>query len=354
MKKQIFALSIVILSVTAPLKASAASFSKLFVFGDSLSDAGNIFNTTKSLGNPNLVFPPSPPYFEGRLSNGPVWVEYFGKELGLFPTLASDLLTKPPTQGINFAFGGSSSGETNAIAPNPLLPGVLKQVQLFTNPLQAINQKADPDALYVVWAGANDYIFGGITDPTIPVGNIQNAVQSLVDAGAKNIVVPNLPDLGKLPSTNDDPITSDGLNQLTAFHNAGLNAFLTGFSQPGINIIPVDINTSVKQIQANPISFGFADATNSCLVGDFAAIAAGTATLCSNPEDFLFFDGVHPNTRGNELIAKQALASLKHPTTSIPEPSLGLGILGFAATAAFGTMKRKKIKEKIAVGKISA
>jgi phospholipase/lecithinase/hemolysin len=351
-KKQLLAAGIVAFSISLPLKASAATFSKLFVFGDSLSDAGNIFNTTRAIGDPNLVFPPSPPYSEGRLSNGPVWVEYLGQELGLSPTLVSDLATKPATQGINFAFGGSNSGTENAFVPNSGFPGVLRQIDLFTKPLQEINQKADPDALYVVWAGANDYLFGGITDPTIPVENINSAVQSLVDIGAKNIIVPNLPDLGRLPSTNANPIISDGLNQLTAFHNAGLNESLAGFTKSGVNIIPLDINTLGKQVQANPLNFGFKDASNSCLVGDFAAIANQTATLCSNPQDFFFFDGVHPSTLGHKLIAQTALASIKHSTTSIPEPSVGLGVFALATLAVAGKLKRKKVKQSIGVGKI--
>ncbi|MHC5830296.1 MAG: SGNH/GDSL hydrolase family protein, partial [Nostoc sp.] len=67
-----------------PTKASAASFDQLYVFGDSLSDTGNIYNATYATGKP---YPASPPYFEGRFSDGPIWVDYLGDQLGLKPTL---------------------------------------------------------------------------------------------------------------------------------------------------------------------------------------------------------------------------------------------------------------------------
>ncbi len=342
MKKQLVAVGFVLVSISLPLKASAASFSKLFVFGDSLSDPGNAFNATKALGDPTKVLPPSPPYFDGRFSNGPVWAEYFGNELGLSPTPVTALGNQPANDGINFAFGGSTTGKNNAIAPD-LPTGILTQVDLFTEPLKRTNQKADPDALYTVWGGGNDYLFGNNIDPTVPIANLTNAVKSLTDIGAKNILVFNLPDLGQLPSTSTDPATSAGLSTLSALHNSALSATLAGFAQPGLNIIPVDVNSLVREIKANPGQYGFKDATNSCLVGDFNAIAAGIATLCNNPDDFAFFDGVHPSTRVHKLIALSALSKVKYSATSVPEPSAGIGIVALGAIGVT-SLKRKNQK----------
>jgi phospholipase/lecithinase/hemolysin len=346
MKKQFAVIGFIILSVSLPLKASAATFSKLFVFGDSLSDPGNVFNATKALGDPTRVLPPSPPYFNGRFSNGPVWAEYFGNELGLSPAPVTAFLGGQSAQdGINFAFGGSTTGKNNAIEPD-VPTGILTQVDSFT---QIFNQKADPNALYAVWGGGNDYLFGNNVDPTVPIANLTSAVKSLADVGAKNIMVFNLPDLGQLPSTSIDPTTSGGLSALTGLHNSALSATLEGFQQSGLNIIPVDVDSIVKEIKANPGKFGFLDATSSCLVGDFNAIATGTATLCDNPDDFAFFDGIHPSTRVHNIIAQAALSKVKYSATSVPEPSAGIGMIALGAIG-MRTLKRKNKKLRQEVG----
>ncbi|MHC5725840.1 MAG: SGNH/GDSL hydrolase family protein, partial [Nostoc sp.] len=81
MKKQAIAAGFVLFSFMLPTKASAASFDQLYVFGDSLSDTGNIYNAT------GKTYPQSPPYFDGRFSDGPIWIDYLGDQLGLKPTL---------------------------------------------------------------------------------------------------------------------------------------------------------------------------------------------------------------------------------------------------------------------------
>ena len=104
------------------------------MFGDSLSDTGNLYRATG-----NLI--PPPPYFNGRLSNGPLWVEYLAPKLNLTYT--------PQT---NFAFAGATTGTLNTTLP--IFPGLQQEVNQFT----ALNPVADPAALYIVWSGANDYL----------------------------------------------------------------------------------------------------------------------------------------------------------------------------------------------------
>ena len=77
MKKQLITVGIAIVSLLLPLKAVAANFAELYVFGDSLSDTGNTFDFTA--GN----IPPTPPYFPGRFSNGLIWIDYLAEYLGL-------------------------------------------------------------------------------------------------------------------------------------------------------------------------------------------------------------------------------------------------------------------------------
>lgn len=344
MKQQLVAAGFVLFSCILPFKASAANFDQLDVFGDSLSDTGNTFNISGGKVQPSTGFPPDPPYFQGRFSNDRGLVDYLGSDLGLTPTLFTALqnTTTIPKQGINFAFGGSDSGVKNDFIPSA--PGLLTQVGLFTQRLQANNQKADPNALYSVWAGGIDYLFGGITDPKQTVNNILSSVTLLTQAGAKNILVFNLPDLGKIPYASNTGASSL-LTALSTSHNALLADALNQFSaaNPSVNIIPVDVNSLFNQVITSPEQFGFKNATASCVIGDFQTIAS----VCNDPNDYLFFDAVHPTTGGYKLVADAALSAIQ--AKSVPESSTVLGILAFGAMGAVGFLKRptKTLKSKI-------
>ncbi|WP_315787245.1 SGNH/GDSL hydrolase family protein [Fischerella sp. JS2] len=313
MKKELVAAGILLLSFLSPVKSSATThISKIYVFGDSLSDPGNLYNATQS------QIPPSPPYSDGRFSNGQVWVEYLGDELGLSPTLFTELQNSNPTEGINYAFGGSSSGLGNTLIPESLLPGVLGQVGLFTRSLRESNQSADPDALYIVWGGGNDYVFGNVTDVSQPIANLSRSVALLALAGAKNIMVVNLPDLGKIPLTSGQENSSQ-LTTLSRKHNIALAATLKSLSAiPSINIIPIDINSLFQRVRRFPSEFGLTNVTDACLVGDLDDIAQGNFTVCTNPNEYLFWDEVHPTTRVHSIVAETALSALD--TQPVPAP----------------------------------
>ena len=323
MKKQAVAAGFVLFSFMLPTKASAVSFDQLYVFGDSLSDTGNIYNAT------GKIFPQSPPYFEGRFSNGPLWVDYLGDQLGLKPTLFTTLPSTPATQGINFAFGGASSGSGNAVVPNPNLPGVLQQVLGFAGTLQANNQTADPNALYTLWGGANDFLFSNPKDSTTPISNISLALNTLVKVGAKNILVFNLPDLGKLPAAKINDRNPTTLSKSTSEFNLGFAQTVNALSQnPNLNIIPIDIYSLFNQASA----LRFTNVTESCL---------SRLDIC-NPANnkFVFWDDFHPTTAVHKLVADTALAAIQ--AKSVPEPAINLGILAVGAFGVVGVLKRQQ------------
>jgi phospholipase/lecithinase/hemolysin len=184
----------------------ANPFSKIYVFGESLSDPGNVYNVTqsvqpfeKSFGLDIPVIPPSPPYFDGRFTNGSVWVENLAANLGttltpstklsvLNPDLAisspitlidGNLAVSPFFNGsttkesVNFAFGLAQTGENGIGEFGTLIPGVQKQVEWFVNDHQQANKAADPNALYIIWAGANDYTTTPNADPEKTVENFE-------------------------------------------------------------------------------------------------------------------------------------------------------------------------------------
>ncbi|MEH2136650.1 SGNH/GDSL hydrolase family protein [Nostoc sp.] len=324
MKKQAVAAGFVLFSFMLPTKASAASFDQLYVFGDSLSDTGNIYNLTEK------GYPPNPPYFEGRFSDGPNWVDYLGDQLGLKPTLFTTIPSAPPTQGINFAIGGASSGLGNAVLPDPNLPGVLGQVRDFAETLKANNQTADPNALYTVWGGANDLLFANSPNSSKnPISNISVALNTLIGAGAKNILVFNLPDLGQLPAAKTNGRNPTLLSKSSSEFDLDLANTVSALNQnPNLNIVSVDIYSLFNQASA----LGFTNVTESCL---------SRPDICDPGNNkFLIWDGVHPTTAAHKLVADTALAAID--AKSVPEPSINLGILALGAFGAVGVLKRQQ------------
>jgi thermolabile hemolysin len=272
MKKKIVAIVLFLLTFMSAVVFSAKqaypAIRELCVFGDSLSDTGSVYQAT------NRTYPPNPPYFQGRYSNGRVWVEY----------LADDLSIK---QVNNFAWGGATTGNE----ANGLVPGLLLQVRSF---LQRYPQ-APVDGLYVLWAGANDYLQGE-TNTARPVANITRAVESLARMGATQFLVGNLPDLGQLPITRSNYTSAGNLNVLTQSHNSGLRRSLKLLNQqyPDLRITILDANSLYREAITNPTKFGFTQVTSPCLTD---------TKTCQNPNQFLFWDELHPSTAGHRFLA---------------------------------------------------
>ncbi|MEH2353622.1 SGNH/GDSL hydrolase family protein [Nostoc sp.] len=323
MQRQILTTGFLLLSLIFPLKVLAKDYDNIYVFGDSFSDTGNVFNAT------NGIIPPSPTYSNGRFSNGPIWVNYLASDLGLTLNLKN-----------NFAFGGATTGTENIGLPS--LPGLQQQINSFVSA-----QTADPNALYIIWAGTNDYLsyfFGGDPNPTNTVGNLSAALTSLVANGARDIMVVNLPDLGKLPFANFDSQRSNLFKTFSSTHNSSLNTTLKSLRQqlnPDINIIELNVNSLFDRVIAAPKEFGFTNATNSCISKDLSVVAIDVPTqqvLC-NPEEFLFWDDVHPTTTTHRLIGELAFSALE--PVPLPEPSAGLGILGYSVLSVVLLLRRK-------------
>ncbi|MBD2514166.1 SGNH/GDSL hydrolase family protein [Nostoc sp. FACHB-973] len=311
MKKQVLAAGFVLSSFfVLPLKASAANFSQIYAFGDSLVDTGNTYNFIKTATG--VEFPPSPPYFDGHFSNGPIWVEGLSSALGITQT--------------NLAFGGATTGTLNTVNGN--LPGLAQQIQGFTT----TNPQADSKALYVIWAGANDYLGGGLTNPVEPVNNLINAIKSLASVGATNFLLANLPSLGAAPGTNNDPTVSAALAALTNAHNSGLAAGINTLNQqPDIHVTLFDANSLFNRAIASPGEFGYTNVTDACLT-----ITSPTSfTTCPNPNEYLFWDQLHPTTYTHSILAGAALVA-------VPESSPALGMLALGALGTVGVLKKRQ------------
>ncbi|MEH2092733.1 SGNH/GDSL hydrolase family protein [Nostoc sp.] len=324
MQRRIITTGFLLLSLIFPLKVLAKDYDNIYVFGDSLSDIGNVFNAT------NGIIPPNPTYYNGHFSNGPIWVDYLASDLGLTLNLKN-----------NFAFGGATTGTENIGLAT--LPGLQQQINNFV----AGNETADPNALYIIWAGTNDYLsyfFDGEPNPSNTVANLSTALTSLVADGAKDIMVVNLPDLGKSPFANFTSQRSNLFSTFSSEHNSSLNTELQVLSQqlsPDINIIELNVNSLFDRIVAAPEEFGFTNVTNSCISEDLSVVPIDIPTqqVSCNPKEFLFWDGVHPTTTAHKLIGELAFSALQ--PVPVPEASAGLGMLAYSILGAVSLLKGK-------------
>lgn len=305
--------------------AQATSFNAIYVFGDSLSDAGNAFIATGGAE-------PAPPYVNGEFSNGPVWVQDLAKGLNVATPTAS------LAGGTDYAVGGALSGNAN--------PGDLtSQLAAFKAANPVANPVANPNGLYTIWIGSNDLNAILASNPSqaaaaagaaAVVGNIDNAINTLAQEGAKNLLIVTVPDLGKTPAAiATGPLGVAAASSLSLFFDTTLVNGLASAGIPSLgaiagadslNLKVLDTYSLIDGIVANPNAFGLTNVTQPCLTGE-VNYAGGTP--CANPSQYLFWDQLHPTAAGQSIVAADALQEV------VPEPGTltmmtvtGLGLVG--------------------------
>jgi phospholipase/lecithinase/hemolysin len=328
---------------TTAAQAGVSSLRNLFVFGDSLSDSGNSGVLTGGFFTPA-------PYVGNRASNGPVAVEYLWKIFN-----PGDNSFKPSLSGgTNYAILGATTGKKNNLEvgdpPGPLLnpafvnKGNAWQLDQFTTNKPSFEAKS---SLFLLWLFPNDVFYclntpsgsgncnsagtSSGADPTttnlfavpgLAVSNLIASINTLADAGARNFLVVNSPDLGSTPAfrgtANQALMTalSDGFN--TALESQ-LNT-LAG-AKPQLDIELFQLDDALQSLIADPTGSGFTNVTQPCLSG---------STVCADPSTYLFWDDLHPTTRTHDILAQQ-LYNVAHDPVPAPMPFLGgLAALGWS------------------------
>jgi lysophospholipase L1-like esterase len=220
----------------------AVTYTEIYIFGDSLSDT---LGTT-----------------DGGVSNGKLWPAYLAPRLN-----------QTYNHTANYAVSGAYSWDLSAQISNYL----------------ADMRIADPNALYVIWAGGNDIRTGGSgSDAAL---NVINAVNTLLSSGATQFLVPNMPDIGLAPVAGAD---SPYLTAEVENFNSVIESEYAGLS----TITVVDVFNWHHDVVSDPSAFGLINATDSCLY-------TGTSCLFDPTVAYLYFDLFHPTTIAHSLIADE-------------------------------------------------
>lgn len=332
------------LAIAAAPAAQAQVFSKVVSFGDSLTDAGNVGTLSGLPAGSSFTTNPDPVYAQLVASN-----------FGLTQTNVSPFI--PGSAGTNYAYGGAcaiSNGSTIAIA----LPGMptftcANSPATYSLPAQMnyagllsgstpIPGSADPNALYTYWAGANDILSATniITTYVMGGGNPANAsaiaqtiagqagltaigeIKLLQAAGAKTIVVFNLPDLGKTPQnfgTGNQTTATALANIYNLQFNGGLATLQDG-------IVAIDTYGLFNELTANPAAFGFTNITGTACPGTSLACGPASAGYPTAPvsDTYVFADGIHPSGRTHKILANIVTSTISAPGLVSMAPEVAL------------------------------
>jgi len=306
--------------------SSAAPYSGLVFFGDSLSDTGNSFiwlsqPANQACGVPMNVPPydaldplkvPDGPYAHGghHYSNGATWAEVTARSLALAGN-ARPAFAGAGTQARNYAVGGA-----RAVAGYPCrfnLPAQVNDAYLRDFP------QTSASTLITIEIGGNDVRDGLVAvllsgNPNAAAPYISAALASLGDSvgtlhahGARKFLLLNVPNVGLTPAVRAfGPVAmfvGDSVSK-------GFNDNLGPLSQylmsvlPGSDIRIVDIYTKLNQVVASPASYGFTNWTEACITPNVPPFQ------CTDPDSYVFWDGIHPTKAMHAIIAQQALAAL--------------------------------------------
>ena len=333
---------LVLMCITLGAHAQAApptpEFTSIVVFGDSLSDTGNVAHLTYDKYGVRIPGPVGD-YTDGRFTDGydtlPPAQQYSGVWI---EQLANSMPSKPEVKdsldgGTNYAYGFATTGSGfgpftfgpgNALSVN--VENIGQQITDYLGTHPKINEKT----LFVVWGGAIDLLYATSENDVIDAGINQTLnIQRLIDAGARHFIVPNLPPLGLVPRLNVSTTTSVPATQASILYNevlAGGIALIRDFNPTRhLNIAQLDVFSLFNKIVAAPASYSLVNVTTS------------SQGIAVDPDTYLFWDDLHPTTRGHNILAVTS-ASILARSNCMNAASSRNGPVGVGAGACSGVM----------------
>jgi len=311
--------------VCASAIAQSAQIDRLVFFGDSLTDSGNSFVWLKqpdysACGTRVNVPPydmlddlliPDGPYAIGghHFSNGATWAENLARSVALAAN-ARPAFGNAGVKASNYAVGGA-----RAIADYPCRFNLPAQVGMYL----AESPQTSPNTWVGIEIGGNDVRdalvaaqFGGNAAAVLQsaLEQVGDSIGLLYASGARRFFLLNVPDVGKTPAVRTlGPAAVVGGGQLSAAYNDGLAQLLEYLSVvlPGSDLRIVDIHQKLNEVVDNPQAYGFANATDACVTPEVAPFK------CKRPDSYVFWDGIHPTEAMHEIVAGEALATIKAP-----------------------------------------
>lgn len=279
-----------------------AAFDRIVLFGDSLSDNGNLYSFTLH------YMPSNPPYYQGRFSNGPTWVEHVARSMHV--------------ELEDNAYGGATAKQDfNDIA---------SQLTKYT-----ANMSRDANVgshLYVIWIGANDYLPNDETHEKATdtaITSIRSQIDKLVEHGAKNLLLFNLPDLGETPLARlVGPEYAHSETQKAQLHNQKLARLVSEeqAKHKDVKFILFDVTSYFHDAMLHPEKYGISNTTEPCYEGDtymfrvlddprfdeYKSRVSNTGVIkyCGDADKHLFWDHVHPTRIVHEHIAQAVLKKI--------------------------------------------
>jgi phospholipase/lecithinase/hemolysin len=278
-----------------------SQYSGLVSFGDSLSDTGNLASVTT-----NFPFP----FFDNRISNGPVLVDYLAAELG-FQAVASRH-TQTDLGGNNFSVSGG-----NIVGSD--VEDLGSQVSAY---LTRQGERADASNLFFLMIGGNDLrdIRGTLSASdatakiTLVAQTLEGELTRLYDAGARDFLISNVADVGSIPETlarqSTDPNISQRARDYVQAYNNQLDGVLQRLqSRPGALASKYDLFAELDRILNNASSLGFSQTEVGCFTLEQFSFHPD-CVFGTRFDRFVFFDSLHPSAATNRIASSGLLASI--------------------------------------------
>lgn len=270
-----------------------AGVNKIIAFGDSLSDTQNMYNAS------NWTLPNRNSWFLGRFSNGNNWVEYLAGNLRL------------PIY--NWAVGGAGVNTEQYV-----ISGVTDQVNSYLQYMQKAPNYRPENSLFTVLIGGNDFVNYNRTVDEVIRGETA-ALQSLIGAGARNILLLKLPDVSRAPVYTSGLKSGAGAvaAKVVDFNNrlAELVGSLRSQWGPSLHISLFDTHSLFNDLLNNPAKYGVSNTSQSCLninsdsTSNYLA-SHSPRSICTNPDSFVFWDTLHPTTHTHKLLGDSVSSSV--------------------------------------------
>ena len=319
------------------------TYSGVFVFGDSLVDAGNALQLAQTYNYfpftslPNGAPTASKGYYDGRFTNGLTFADLIAnKYLGVptkpvFPFGYDDpylgisfgFFSDPSGNNLNFAYGGGQIRQGDEAVPDSD-----DQTDAYRD---AVDGDADPGALHMFVFGANDVHdlvprTGAWADLALATATLQKAANELIEEvrqtieiGARKILIVGVPDIGIQPYYNDladEAARRSVATEYAALLDTMIKSQLDKLQLPGVDLDFVDFGDMSEQV-----------------LGTMAQLYSAAEIFPLNRSNEVFFDLVHPTAQLHALAAGFMIDQLNgvapSERTPLPAPD-------FSADAGIG------------------